>query len=159
MVEYVVTDRLKVIPSCAEHAGNLAPKVREKDVAKIWASSRITPSEALLLGLERSAEAYSIIWDDSVVGMFGVIIDPEGHGIVWMLSSDQMKSIDRRWLKHSRLFVDVFVQTYGLLHNYVDSRYAEAIAWVKWCGFTLEEAAPYGPDGVPFHYFWKRGDC
>ena len=39
------------------------------------------------------------------------------------------------------------------MFNYVDARHTDAIRWLKWLGFTLHPATPYGPFDLPFHKF------
>ena len=49
--------------------------------------------------------------------------------------------------------VDGWRQEFPYMFNYVDVRHKEAIRWLKWLGFTLNEPTPYGPFGLPFHKF------
>jgi hypothetical protein len=42
------------------------------------------------------------------------------------------------------------------MRNYVDARHARSIRWLKWLGFTIEEARPMGFAGLPFHPFGMR---
>ena len=45
---------------------------------------------------------------------------------------------------------------YSLLINFVDARHGVAIRWLKWLGFKVFPAKPFGPDKLPFHRFEMR---
>lgn len=45
---------------------------------------------------------------------------------------------------------------FALLTNYVDARNAVSIRWLRWLGFEIEPAAPFGIHGLPFHRFSMR---
>jgi len=48
-------------------------------------------------------------------------------------------------------------EKFSLLYNYVDARNVKSIKWLRWLGFQLDEPAPYGVRGLPFHRFELRG--
>ncbi len=77
--------------------------------------------------------------------------------IVWMLASEKLDNIKLRFARHSRYFINLMLEYYPYLHNYVDCRNKGSISWLKFCGATFEEPKPYGLEGKPFMYFsFKR---
>ena len=73
-----------------------------------------------------------------------------------MLTTEKMKDHPRELLKWSKIFVESWQEEYPLLQNYVDARYAPALRWAKWLGFTIEDTFPFGPDAVPFYKIVRR---
>ena len=45
------------------------------------------------------------------------------------------------------------LKTYRVLTNYADARNTTAIRWLRWLGFNILPAIPFGLDGLPFHPF------
>ena len=67
--------------------------------------------------------------------------------------------LGRKFARGSVKVMNWFKSAYPKLRNHVDARNSSAITWIKWLGFTVEKAVPYGPDGVLFHPFhWERED-
>lgn len=79
-----------------------------------------------------------------------------GGGTIWMLGTDGLKDAKLAVLRHSRAWTQSMLQKYGELSNYVDARNEVSIRWLKWLGFTVDEAKPYGKSQLPFHRFHMR---
>lgn len=131
--------------------------LKQNDIDEICASNNLAPEEALKEGLKNSIFCCTVL-DDNPIMMFGVV--PETllgkKGIVWMLSSSELIKIQRRFLRHSRHFIDMMLEFYPYLCNYVDERNKESIAWLKFCGAVIKEPIPYGVEGKLFHYFYFK---
>lgn len=82
--------------------------------------------------------------------IFGHIARP------WMLGTDGIEDHPIIFLKHSRGVISRWFERYPVLENWIDARNHVSIAWLKWLSFTIDEAAPYGPKGLPFHRFSMR---
>ena len=58
-------------------------------------------------------------------------------------------------------YVENILKTkYGVkevLINYTDARYTKALRWLRWLGFHMHEAVPYGVNGELFHPMTLRG--
>lgn len=131
--------------------------LKQSDIDEIFASNNLTPEEALKDGLKNSIFCCTVLNDNPIM-IFGVV--PEtilgNKGIVWMLSSSELMKIQRRFLRHSRYFIDMMLEYYAYLYNYIDSRSKESIAWLEFCGAVIEKPAPYGVEGKLFHYFYFK---
>lgn len=133
----------------------IAADMRQADVAEIWASNRAAPLEALTVGAEVSKLSAAVWIDDQPVAMLGLRVNDilSGKGVPWLLSTDTA-------LKHKREFFtlvpDVIEQMLDMcpcLYNYVHAENKVSIRWLKWIGFTVEDAAPYGLNSELFHKF------
>lgn len=147
-----------VIPATAAHAAELAPRLREADVAEVRATAGYAPLEALERSLLASTEAYALLLGGELAGLFGVV-GLEGTvaggyagGVIWLLGSDAIPLRRRAFLSLSRRMVAEFRTRYPVLFNYVDARNEASLRWLRWLGFEIAPAAPFGVEGRPFHH-------
>ncbi len=150
-----------IVPATIEHAQAIAANARDADVAELWASSRTTPLEAMLRGMESTVHAYVGIYDGEPACMFGAapfsILG--GMGTAWMIGSRVLDGLgaQKRLLRLSVPAVDFMQDQFPtLLYNFVDQRNESAIRWLKWLGFEFGEPIIYGMDGQPFLPFYRR---
>ena len=142
------------------HIDAIAADVRRADARELWSGSRSTPAEAMRYGM-RFSGAWTGMHRGDPVCMFGVtpysILSSEG--IPWMVSTNVMDqlAVQKRLLIESRLAFSGMQSRWRLLFNVVDDQNESAKRWLRWLGFTLSPAAPYGPDGTPFSlFYWSR---
>lgn len=147
--------RIDVIPATPEHAADLAPRLRHADADEVWASGRYRPAEALRLSLGLSLMAWTGLVDDVPMCIFGVspVSLMSGHGAPWMLGAEGLERHAVPFLRRNRAYVAEMLALCPRLENHVDARNALSIRWLRWLGFTIHPAAPFGPFGVPFHRF------
>ena len=117
-----------------------------------------SPLQALRDGLRCSDECLSILWEDRVVGMFGVAPLGPDLGAIWLLASDDLPQIRWKFLKETRPWVQYFLTKYPRLTNMVDARNEAHIKWIKWAGFTFTDRTDVLPSGVTFLEFYKTRD-
>jgi hypothetical protein len=132
--------------------------MRESDIEEIWASHHHVPIYSLTTSLEESLFCISIMKDNHTLGMFG--IQPDGilgeFASIWLLGANELTAEFKKKIRLSRNFIKFFLQHYPLLHNFVDARNKISIKWLRFCGAEIEEAAPFGIEQKPFHYFSFR---
>lgn len=141
------------------HAKAIAENIRDADRIELWASSRSEPLDAMLRGMERTASAFTAIYDGQVAAMFGA--SPYSimgnKGAAWMIGSKvlELQGAQKDLLRLSVPVLEYMLDQFpGLLYNFVDQRNDKAIRWLKWLGFQFGEAIPYGVDGLPFLPFF-----
>lgn len=136
----------------------LKTRLKRSDADEVWASHHYTPFQALYEGWQKSLFCLTIVADGKPMAMFG--INPESffskNAVFWFLSDDLSDRIKIRFLKNSRRFVDMFLEHYSYLHNYVDSRNEKTIKWLKFMGAVVEPSQPYGADNLLFHHFYFK---
>lgn len=137
----------------AEDIDEVLANLSEDELAEIWASRRLTPKD-----VKRElplSETYVAEVAGDLICMFGVqrptLLDNEAA--CWMLTTDKLRHHGRAFLRASRKVVEDFKARYPRMVNYIDARSVETIAWLRWCGFTVYDAEPFGPDQIPFHRY------
>ena len=151
------------------HVSEMAPNVRECDRREIWAQSHMEPGPALAESVFRltsesphPVESHACLLDGEVVAMFGIVDVSETAGvktaILWMIGTDKIYDNADLFHEHTAQWLAYYRSRFEHIYNWVDSRNTAAVKWIESVGFEVRVPAPYGPDGVPFHYFeWRRG--
>ena len=122
------------------------------------ASYGVGPFEGLISSVKNSTLKWSIAKGDDIIGVFGVgaaNIFSE-HGSPWLLATPQIEEIGLSFLRQSRGYVKQMLNQHSFLENWVDARNVTSIKWLKWCGFSFDDPAPFGVEQLPFHRFEMR---
>lgn len=147
-----------VIPAQPEHVDFIAPRMRKADVDEIRAASGKSPREALEFSLDRSNEAWTLIYDGKSAAMFGVgwISILNGMAAPWLLGTDVVQDHYRHFLRGSRWWFARISSGYDVLTNIVDDRNDVSKRWLEFLGFTLNEPQIMGVERRPFRKFeWR----
>lgn len=151
--------KLIVRDSVESDIGELKDKLRPEDRAEIWASHRQLGEDALVYGYEHSTLCYTLCVGDHPIAMMGVVPSTlmGDEACVWMLGTSEMARHKKSFVKLSIPVIQIMLKYYPYLYNFVDSRYQRSVAWLAKCGANIFKPVPFGPDGVPFHFFeFKR---
>lgn len=149
---------VEIVPAEAGHIRPVAAAMRQADRDEVWASARSTPLRALKRSLAISPLAWAGLLDGAPVCLFGVgaVSLLSGIGSPWLLGTDAIEANAMRFLRRNRAMVGQMLAAFPVLANHVDARNHLSIRWLRWLGFTLAPAVPYGPFGLPFHPFEMR---
>ena len=152
---------LLVRPTRHTDIEEIGGRLRKADVAEVWAATHLEPMEALVMSRKTSTICQTVVYAGNPVAIFGCGPDdvrPQAAE-VWLLATDDLYSMRHAFLRGSRECVSRMLEVYPLLINWVDARNIKSIEWLKWLGAKIMDAKPYGPDGLPFHFFTiKRSD-
>lgn len=150
--------RYNVVPALLCHAQAIADNMRADDRAEIYATSLMTPMQALVASMERTPEPLTGTVDNRPVCMFGVgpAVVLGNIGVPWLLATDELPQHWRTFLPLSQRYIANVIKDYSVLTNFVDARNSVSIRWLKWLGFDIMESVPFGPLGLPFHKFELR---
>ena len=147
--------KVEIVRAQAEHITPVADYVREADRAELWALACLPPYEALVRSWATSDHSWTAIFDGVPACMFGVtqasLITDTGRP--WMISTDVVDRYPLSFLREQKPFMVNIRRSYARLENYVDVRNTRSIRWLKWLGFVMGEAAPYGALKLPFIKF------
>lgn len=148
----------RVVPAQIEHVAPMLEHIRQADIDELWSANRVTPEDALTIGIKVSTEAWSGLVDGKPVCIFGVAPASMlgGIGVPWMVGTSEVDKHAKAFLRRNKPYVKQMLTLYNYLVNHVDSRNTRAVSWLRWLGFTICDAAPYGFEGVPFHRFEMR---
>lgn len=142
------------VPVNEEDVNYLIRNLREADIEEVKASHGVHPG--ILLGLMRPDEATIGKADGVPVCVYGVApktLISNGGGTVWMMATDQLFKHKLAFLRRNRKWIKEKLKEFGTLDNHVDARNKTSISWLRWLGFNIEEAKPYGVMQLPFHRF------
>lgn len=146
--------------SVLSDAESLSSVLREEDKLEVLATGFESPYQALKSSFDRSDISITIVHNNEVIGMFGIV--PESlmsdSATVWMLGSPGINKIKKTFVKLTRTFIDTFLTRYPILENWVDARYEKAISWLKTAGARFEAPQPWGPENYLFCHFVLRRD-
>lgn len=149
-----------VVPVTEAHITELIGTMRQADRQEVEASSGKDHARVLRESVAMSEMCWTGLIDGQVACIFGCgstsLIDPVG--IPWLLGSDLITLHAKPFLRRSRPYVREMQGRWVWLENWVDARNDKSIAWLKWLGFAMDEAKPYGAAGLPFHRFYMRSE-
>lgn len=133
----------------------IAANMSQADADEVWATAGVLPWEALEASARVSRDTFVGRANGAPVCAFGVgqrtLLDDVG--VPWLLGTPEIRKHARAFLTLSKEWVTREAERYSRLENWVDARHTRAVKWLKWLGFTLEPAVPYGPYKMPFHRF------
>ena len=142
-----------------EDCYQLGPDLREIDLLEVELMGLgVSPTEALLEGVEKGV-AHSIFSDDHVIlSMYGVApMGLPGVGVPWMLSSDAFirdKEAKRRVFRESPEAIIKMHRLYPVLTNFISVENKLPIRWLKWLGFSFYPCTP-----ALLHFTRKAASC
>ena len=113
------------------------------------------PQAAILTGYRESVISLTATINGEPVAITGIVPTTflGNSAVIWMLATDKINKIPRRFAKQSRLIIGRFLQHYPHLYNFVDIENTGSIKWLKWCGAEFGPVNNYGMEQKPFRYF------
>lgn len=146
-----------IVNSLPCHVPFVAENVRDADRDELWAAACLTPEQALSKSMECSTLAWTGLYDNVPVCMFGVSEGSAlaGVGIPWMIGTKLVDKYATQFLRRNKGKVQEMLNVYPLLMNYVDVRNTRAIRWLRWLGFEIGASIPFGPYNMPFRPFTR----
>jgi hypothetical protein len=144
-----------IVPANQEHVKKMLPNVRPADRNEVMAASGRVMEDILPPSVARAEFAWTGLVDDEVACIFGVtgasLLSETGYP--WMIGTQLVELHAKAFLRRNRPMVAKMLERYPYLKNYVDTRNGKAIEWLKWLGFTVLPAEPFGMYNMPFHPF------
>lgn len=134
----------------------IANGMRLCDIKEIYASSQLTPYQALSTGRAFSTICGTVCRNRVPMAMWGVVDSPleEKTGSIWMLGTPDLEKDKKYFIRQSLVIIRDLQKRYTKLFNYVDCRSQQSIQWLKRCGAHFDQPAPYGALGLNFQYFY-----
>lgn len=111
-------------------AAYLAPRLREIDIQEIYCTTLLPPLEALEQAYNTSDICQTAVVKGAPIAMFGAAVVPWG-AVPWLLGTPDIVTVKLSMAKLSNKWVNDWVQTYGLLKNYVHSSNEVSIRWLQ----------------------------
>lgn len=148
---------VEIVQADTRHIKHLAENMRAIDKKEVWAMSQKSPAEALFdsLGKASAGLCHTALINDRPALMWGVGPAEEGAGIPWMLATDDLELVSRRFVRQSREYVEKMQAPFNMLFNYVHAENEISQRWLKWCGFYVETDKQHFFNDEPFYLFWR----
>lgn len=142
-----------VRPGSPLEIDQLVPRLRAADLAEIRASVPYPPLEALQLSADVSHDLRAWVIDGEVVAIGGLASDGE-WSVPWLVGTDATFT-SGKWpfARLSRPEMDRWNRLAPRLRGHVHAANTAHVRWLRWCGFILSDAVPYGCAGELFHPF------
>lgn len=134
-------------------AAELSIDLRQEDLDEIQSSHGVDPLEGLLACLKvKNAENYAVVSNDVCIAMFGVCDCPfvPDFGVVWLLSSDKLRTERKRFIRESREWVQKLNTKYTTIYNWVHPNNWHTLKWLQYCGFEAKLKHKYGVKNEDF---------
>jgi GNAT superfamily N-acetyltransferase len=149
---------LRIVEATEAHLVELAQRLRPLDRREVLALGFDDPLVGIKDSAARSDWVKAAVDDvGRVAAVWGVGRSPDDptRGEPWFLSTPTLARHRRAFLRGSPGEMAALRGQFEALSGLVDGRYAAALRWVRWLGFSLE---PYGEvNGAPFYrYSWQR---
>jgi hypothetical protein len=148
----------KVRESRLMDALTMAHKMRASDVDEIWASHRLYPLEGLVKCIRNAERARTGLVNGEIACIFGISRQNllGTKGTIWMLGTKLLETHGIRFLRENKKEIVAISQEFNIIENYCDARNKVTLRWLRWLGFTIEKAQPYGVYNRSFHHFHKE---
>lgn len=147
----------EVVDATTDHVVPLAFHLRQSDINEIWAASALLPVQGILESIKGSTVARTWLINGLPVAMGGIKPWPSAEqGLIWFLATNEILRHKFKFIIESRREFIEKRSNFSMVHNWVDDRDKQAIRWLRWLGFHMEEPRPHGVFGKPFRYFWKE---
>lgn len=143
-----------IIPSNIEHARSIAARIRVEDELELQALG-MGPADGVVDSFEQSLRSWTLVCGGEPIAIWGVCADSvlDEIGTPWLLTACEVAGNRVRFARLSRGAVERMLEIFPKLENWVDARYIVCVRYLRWLGFTIHPAVPYGPYGLPFHRF------
>lgn len=131
--------------------------LREDDIKECFASHGENWKEIEFNEI-MSSDSYIVIGidkNDLPVCMGGICEKQNNEGVVWFLSTDEIKKHKISMLKELKKEFEKFDENFSITYNFIYKNNFIAKNWLKWIGFKFDIPHPVGmnvPEGFEFFY-------
>jgi hypothetical protein len=149
----------EVVSAEQGHLLYVAENICSADREELKSAGREDVYQALLDSADICVQPLAGVIDGEPVCVFGVsqVSLAVDIGIVWLISTDKLRSHVRPFLKIGKAWVNDSSKNYKIMANFVSKDHKVSIKWLKWLGFKVAlKEIPLGPDSRPFYYFSLR---
>lgn len=129
---------IEIVPARPTHIGPIAHRMRAIDKVECAVFGH-NPKEALRLGLQSAALAWTALAGGQPVAMFGcsTISLIDGSARVWMLMTDEADKHSVSLVRFGRIYTKAMHQHFSLLTNMVHADNVKSIRWLARLGYAI----------------------
>ncbi len=150
-----------IVPGTLLHCRQLGFSMRAADRAELAAIGDVDVLPALERYLASSDKTWAVTLDGLLGCMAGVAPvktegAPAGLGQFWFLTAELFGRRPRPFFRVAAAVVDLALELYPVLFNYIDARYTGALRFADFMGAEFLPPVPLGPQSLPFVPFRLR---
>lgn len=149
--------KLDIVRAEQAHIDMLKGRLREADIKEIKAVGGTNPDAELQRSFDRSRFTWAASLKE-VVLCFGVasVHELSNKGVPWMLSSDKIKDIKVAAVRQAKRYVDLMLQEFSFLENWVHADNKVSIKWLMNSGFRVaKKVEVHKRTKEKFYRFWR----
>lgn len=155
--------KYSIVPATQEHVDLMHPHLRVEDTVEMWYQAAVKPEEGLRFSLETSQECYSVFLEGSEIpclmfGMSKAMSLMDTARCIWLLGTPEAAKVKKTFVLESSNVIAAMAAGH-VVYNYVSADHVQSLRWLKWLGFHIMEAKPYGWLKKPFHYVEREYPC
>lgn len=138
-----------------EDIKDISQRLRTHDVKEIFASTGMTPEEALMFSQEVDSVGVWVGTKDGIVEIiFGLVrSDDPDLGVPWMVCTDALAASPMTFMRLCRKWVEGFSRQFKRIANFVHAENELHIKWLNWCGFEFVKL--HEEHGFTKEPFWE----
>lgn len=133
----------------------LGARMRRVDRDELAACNHFDALAAVEHSVRQSSMCWAVLKDGEVLCAFGVcpLAGHPGVGTPWFLGTSAASSHARSLIAAPAEYIARMLDAFPRLVNFVHADNAASLRWLRHLGFSIDPAAPFGPNGAPFHRF------
>lgn len=147
---------IQIRPTAPGDAELLVASMRAADLAELRAAGFDEALYPVKQSVMRSTLCWTALVDGELACIFGITWSGPDTGSPWMLGTPVVDRHSRVLMRRTPQYIDLMLQAFSYLHNYVHAENKTSVRWLRRLGFALAEPQPYGPRGALFHPFEMR---
>lgn len=143
------------------HGDHIAANMRPSDRKEIYYLAALTPPAAIKATAAMSAYGKTALVNGEPCVIWGVARRTflSDVGVPWLLGTPLAEQYQFRFGRATRVYFEEAASRFPVMENYALAENRKTIRWLKWLGFDMEEAQPYGAFNAPFVRFGRRLEC
>ena len=142
-----------------DDADTFAPILRPADATEVLRMGEGPVASVLRRSIARSVEAYVFEDGGHPLAVYGIVqpsaMDPM-YGVPWLVGTRYLTARPKQFLRETVAQMAIWRTRYTVMSNMVDARYAQAIRWLRWLGFSIGAPMATGLHGAPFRHIEMR---
>ena len=144
-----------------DDVAHIGENMRQADREEVMASHGHIPMQSLLLGMRRSDQTITAVSPDGVpLVIFGVANKSllTDVGVPWLLGCDEALKYRRHFMIDVAKVLEIMLEKYSMLENYVHVRNRVSVNWLKRMGFKMDDPVLFINSGEYFmRFYMERG--
>jgi hypothetical protein len=139
---------IEIVPGTLAQVHQIIDGLREADRIELSLMGG-DPAEKIVQGWNMSNYRRIFTADGEPIVVYGVVpsLFDDGDGVPWMVATDAITKVSRKFLKASASEIERMRMGYGELRNATHKDNTVSIQWLQWLGFRIG-TEPVGPGGA-----------